>query len=146
MNNFLEPILTSNSFDLPFLNSSLNMPSTENTPISFQKKFMSKMESAMQVISFEDENLSNQPTTLYNNNNQTSNIIFNENHHPIQNQNIQITNIKTINFSLNFNQNPFERTQNLLSEGLNLTDIIGETIHNDNVANIGTSNINICIS
>ena len=145
MNNFLEPILTSNTLELPFLNSSLSTLSIENTQISFQKKFMSKMESAMQVISFEDENISNQSTTLYNNNNQTNNIILNENH-PIQNQNMQMTNIKTINFCLNFNQNPFERTQILLIEGLNLTDIIGETLPNDNVTNIGTSNINICIS
>ena len=145
MNNFLVPILTSNTFETPFLNSSFSILSNEDKPISFQKKFMSKMDSAMQFISFEDENTLNQPLTL-DNNHQTNNIYYNDNQHV---QHTQTNNNKPISFSLNIHQSPFERTQQFYIDGLNLTDVTGHINNNSNSNHtniIMNNNINICIS
>ena len=148
MNNFLVPILTSNTFEAPFLNSSFSALSNEDKPISFQKKFMSKMDSAMQVMSFEEEITSHQPLT-FDNSHQTNNVYYNDNQ-LILNQNTQINNNKPISFSLNIHQNPFDRTQNFYIDGMNMNDLIGH-IHNNNSNNnhtniIMNNNINICIS
>jgi hypothetical protein len=150
MNNFLVPILTSNTFEAPFMNSSFSILSTEDTPNSFKTKFMSKMDNAMQVILFEDENTLNQPVT-FDNNHQTT--VMHDNNNPqVINQNTQLNNNKPISFSLNIHQSTFERTQNFYIDRLNLTDLIGNITSNNNNTNtnntniVMNNNINICIS
>jgi hypothetical protein len=111
---------------------------------------MSKMDNAMQVILFEDENTLNQPVT-FDNNHQTT--VMHDNNNPqVINQNTQLNNNKPISFSLNIHQSTFERTQNFYIDRLNLTDLIGNITSNNNNTNtnntniVMNNNINICIS
>lgn len=134
MNNILIPLFTSNKLDVPFNNSSLSEISVEDKPISFQNKFMSKMDNAMKMMDFEEENISDH-LIRYNN--------VTNNHHQVTFQSFQPNNNNNnrINFYFNFNQNLFEKRQTLFINGLDLPNLIDEED-----INTTNSNINICIS